>query len=201
MGSDLSFVTIKRSTLIACFCATLLPISGWGRPSYEQAPIDYSNHQASDEVYRYFSQTQNLEGWSDEEASGYLTDFLAAFDIPIESQVLVFSKTSLQASRIGPANPRAIYFNDDLYIAWVSGGKMLEITAPSSHVGTNFYSLDRVGGLPQLERETDRCLRCHGDTFTRDVPGLFVRSVFPDETGKPMLEEVNLRSKPIQSRN
>ena len=142
--------------------------------------------QGSDEVYRYFSQTQNLEGWSDQEASGYLADFLAAFDIPIESQVLVFSKTSLQASRITPANPRAIYFNDDLYVAWVPGSKMLEITAPSPHVGTNFYSLDRQGGQPRLERETDRCLRCHGDTFTRDVPGLFVQSVFPDETGQPI---------------
>src|SRR5690348_11883816 len=43
---------------------------------------------------------------------GYLKSVLRALDIPESSQVLVFSKTSLQRERISPRTPRAIYFND-----------------------------------------------------------------------------------------
>src|SRR5262245_4059277 len=42
---------------------------------------------------------------------GALAAVLAALDVPRESQVLVFSKTSVQAAQISPARPRAIYFS------------------------------------------------------------------------------------------
>src|SRR5262245_6078174 len=44
--------------------------------------------------------------------SGYLRPVLDALHVPVESQILVFSKTSLQSFMIGPDNPRAIFFND-----------------------------------------------------------------------------------------
>ena len=44
--------------------------------------------------------------------SGYLTAVLQALDIPVESQVMVFSKTSRQAPIIDSKNPRAVFFND-----------------------------------------------------------------------------------------
>src|SRR6516164_690428 len=44
---------------------------------------------------------------------GYLTALLKELDINIDSQVLVFSKTSIQTTHISPRTPRAIYFNDD----------------------------------------------------------------------------------------
>src|SRR5690349_6546779 len=47
---------------------------------------------------------------------GYLPSVLKALKVPVSSQTLVFSKTSLQVDRIGPWAPRAIYFNDDVYI-------------------------------------------------------------------------------------
>jgi len=170
---------------------------------YEHSSINYSEHQSSDMIHEHFSDVRNLANWSDTDASGYLEDFLKAFNIPVESQVLVFSKTSLQANKINPTNPRAIYFNDDIYVAWVPGSKLLEISVPSPHVGTNFYSLLSRQNAPELKRETHRCLRCHGDTFTREIPGLFVRSVFPDSSGEPIYragtELVNANT-PIENR-
>ena len=43
-----------------------------------------------------------------------LAELLEKLEVPVESQVLVFSKTSAQNSRIAPETPRAIYFSDDL---------------------------------------------------------------------------------------
>ena len=57
-----------------------------------------------------------------EPSRGYLRSVLTALDVPVESQALVFSKTSFQASRISPQNPRAIYFNDRVSVGWVRGG-------------------------------------------------------------------------------
>ena len=45
---------------------------------------------------------------------GYLPAVLKQLDINIDSQVLVFSRTSIQTSHISPRTPRAIYFNDDI---------------------------------------------------------------------------------------
>ena len=63
-----------------------------------------------------------------DDRSGYLPSLLKALDVPVSSQVLVFSKTSFQAARIHPANPRAIYFNDSVAIGHVPGSDLLELT-------------------------------------------------------------------------
>lgn len=54
-------------------------------------------------------------------ATGYLKSVLQALDVPVESQVLVYSPTSFQAGKINQQNPRAIYFNDTVSVAWVRG--------------------------------------------------------------------------------
>jgi len=59
--------------------------------------------------------------------SGYLESLLDALDVPVESQVTVFSKTSRQASEITSSNPRAIYFTDSVAVAWVRDGDGLEV--------------------------------------------------------------------------
>src|SRR5262245_51806003 len=69
-------------------------------------------------------------------ASGYLTSVLTALGVPVDSQVLVFSKTSFQAPRIGPTNPRAIYFNDTVAIGWVRGGPVLEAVVQDPTLGS-----------------------------------------------------------------
>ena len=45
---------------------------------------------------------------------GYLPSLLKNLHVPISSQTLVFSKTSLQIDHIAPWSPRALYFNDDV---------------------------------------------------------------------------------------
>ena len=55
-----------------------------------------------------------------DQQSGYLPSLLQALDIRSSSQMLVFSKTSFQQSRITRLHPRAIYFNDNTYIGWVT---------------------------------------------------------------------------------
>ena len=107
-----------------------------------------------------------------------LPDLLARLDIPIDSQALVFSKTSFQASKIGPRNPRAIYFNDEVAVGFVPGGDGMEVAATDPRQGAVFYSF-REGTLTRR----DECVHCHHGASTMGVPGMFVGSVFPDASG------------------
>lgn len=119
---------------------------------------------------------------------GYLPGVLDALGVPVSSQVLVFSKTSFQASRIGPRTPRALYFSDDVTIGYVRGGDVLEFTAQDPEQGTIFYTLDQEKtGEPMLTRR-DECLQCHASGATLGVPGLMVRSVVPDRSGMPVFQ-------------
>ena len=56
----------------------------------------------------------------------YLNSLLRELNITPESQLLVYSNTSLQLSRISPRNPRAIYFSDDIYLGYVPGGGSID---------------------------------------------------------------------------
>ncbi len=96
-------------------------------------------------------------------AQGYLKDLLKNLEIDIESQVLVYSKTSLNTGLIRANNPRAIYFNDDTYVAWVPGTDVIEISAMDPNLGPVFYLFDpdSIG----IERHAGQCLRCH-DSLT-----------------------------------
>lgn len=114
--------------------------------------------------------------------TGYLRSVLSALDVPIESQVLVFSQTSSQAPRISSTTPRAIYFNDSVAVGWVPGGDVLEVAAQDRRQGTIFYTLAQsAAGPPRFER-SDACLRCHLSWETRAVPGPFVMTTHPRKT-------------------
>ena len=122
-----------------------------------------------------------------DDRSGYLPALLKALDVPVSSQVLVFSKTSFQSSRINPHNPRAIYFNDSVAIGHVPGSALLELTATDPDAGVVFFTLHPTDkGAPALARQTHDCLQCHAIPRTLGVPGLVVRSVFPDRSGMPV---------------
>ncbi len=112
-------------------------------------------------------------------ATGYLRSVLQALDVPVESQVLVFSQTSFQAPRIDEKNPRAIYFNDHVSVGWVRGGDVLEVVAQDPRQGAIFYAIPQAAARqPTLERN-DRCLTCHLSWDTRAVPGVFVLTTYP----------------------
>lgn len=124
--------------------------------------------------------------WSD--AHGYLPSLLRHLAVPIESQMLVFSKTSFQLQRITPQTPRAIYFNDDVYVGWVQDGDVIEISAADPNKGGVFYTLDQTAaGKPKIVRR-DECLQCHASPKTAGVPGHMVRSVYTATDGYPVFQ-------------
>ena len=119
------------------------------------------------------------------DGTGHLRSLLGRLDINTDSQVLVFSKTSLQRRQISPRRPRAIYFNDDVALAFVPGSDRIELAAVDPGLGVAFYELDATRGRsPRLQR-SDGCLRCHYGPATLGVPGLYVGSVFPKPSGEP----------------
>lgn len=110
---------------------------------------------------------------------GYLRSTLDALAVPIESQMLVFSASSLQARLINPANPRAIFFNDSVQVGFVRGGEILELAAQDAEQGVLFYTLDqRVNGVPQF-KETTICQACHKNQNTLGMLGLITLNVPP----------------------
>jgi hypothetical protein len=116
---------------------------------------------------------------------GYLRSVLEELNIPIESQVMVFSKTSVQASLINPGNPRALFFNDSVAVGWVRGG-FIEFAAEDPQQGTVFYVLRQAEqDKPKLLR-SEMCLLCHVTSVTLGVPGMFVRSVVTASDGSAM---------------
>ena len=118
---------------------------------------------------------------------GYLRSVLKELSVSASSQVLVFSKTSFQASRIGPRMPRALYFNDAVTVGYVRTGEVLEFAALDPRQGAIFYTLDQErASHPRFERR-DVCLQCHQSGATFGVPGLMVRSVTPDRNGMPLM--------------
>jgi len=60
--------------------------------------------------------------------SGYLRSLLELLDVPVDTQMAVYSKTSLQSPLINPSNPRTIFFNDTVSVGWMRGG-MIEVAA------------------------------------------------------------------------
>ena len=110
---------------------------------------------------------------------GYLPAVLKHLNINIDSQVLVFSRTSIQTSHISPQTPRAIYFNDDTAVGFVQNGEVLELSSIDPQKGAVFYSLDtEKSDRPEFSRRDD-CLRCHQGAPTMGIPGLMISSVHP----------------------
>lgn len=166
----------------------LVPAVAVAQLDFEKAPINYSKRTPTDPVYRLSQQVeQGVAELPWETGHGRLRALLRALDIRESSQTLVFSKTSLQISRISPRTPRAIYFNDDVYVGWVQRGDVIEISAADPALGGTFYTLSQnESGSSAIRRETGRCLQCHGSTHTRRIPGHIVRSVYPDRSGQPV---------------
>jgi hypothetical protein len=162
---------------------------------FEQEPIRYSQAEPDNSVSRLIERLKSGDAQLPfDEQFGYLQSLLSALDVPTSSQMLVFSKTSFQRHRIGPRTPRALYFNDDVYIGYCHEGDVLEISADDPQLGAVFYTLEQDDELaPRFRRQTDNCLICHGSSQTKDVPGHVVRSVFSDVAGLPVLSSGTYR--------
>jgi len=106
------------------------------------------------------------------EPRGYLDSLLKTLGVDPDSQVLVFSKTSLQTDLITPQTPRAIYFDDDTYVAWIDHSSLIEVATMDGVMGTVFYTMvEQPTATARFERDTTRCLSCH-DTFSLSGGGV-----------------------------
>ncbi len=159
-------------------------------PDIDSPPIEYGTRPVTDVVSQLNLQIQQGRVHLNfDEKQGYLRSVLEALDVPIQSQLVVFSKTSFQMYRISPSNPRSLYFNDSVAVGWVRGGPIVELAAEDPKQGVIFYTLDqKPARQPQFVRHDDTCLACHESTAATGVPGMLVRSVFPAPSGMPLEE-------------
>jgi hypothetical protein len=121
-----------------------------------------------------------------DEGTGYLRSVLDALHVPAESQMLVMSKTGIQGLYTGPANPRAIFFNDAVTVGYIRGAPLLELAVHDPEQGVLFYTIDQKPQPRPLIERRPACLSCHQNYSTLHVPGFVARSVFMAPDGLPL---------------
>ncbi len=163
---------------------------------FEREPINYSETIPQNIVSRLKTDFDLGRAHFEFDARwGYLRSLLRALNVPESSQMLVFSKTSFQRQRIAPKTPRAVYFNDDVYVGYCADGDVMEISAVDPNLGAVFYTLDQERlDKPRIARQADSCLLCHANSQTLGVPGFVVRSVYVDAAGFPVLGSSTFQS-------
>jgi hypothetical protein len=184
-----------------------MPLAGpaIGSDEFEREPIGYSKATPGNRVSRL---QESIDAGrvtpTFDKDFGYARWLLRELQVPESSQMLVFSRTSLQRDRIAPKTPRAIYFSDDVYVGYCQFGHVMEVSAVDPKLGVVFYTLDQDAvEKPKLVRQSDGCLICHASSQTRGMPGHLVRSVFPDLSGNPILSSGSFRvdhTSPIERR-
>ena len=121
-----------------------------------------------------------------DEGSGYLRSALTALQVPVESQMLVMSKTGVQGLHTEPANPRAIYFNDSVTVGYIRNAPLLEFAVQDPEQGVIFYTIDQKPQARVAIERPSSCLRCHVVYSTLHVPGMLARSQFVAADGLPL---------------
>ena len=153
---------------------------------FGDAPINYRSENLDDPIARLQKQLDSGDVKLEYEAGrGYLRPVLRALRVPASSQTLVFSKTSFQFPKISPQRPRALYYNDDIYVGRVHDAPSLEFISFDPTQGAIFYILnDQATEHPRFERAALDCVQCHvAANSTRGVPGVMLRSVFTSPSG------------------
>jgi hypothetical protein len=147
-------------------------------------PAGYKSTIASGDVEALHRRLERNEARLEFSAPhGYLPALLRELSVPPSSQLLVASKTSPNKRYISPTNPRALYFNDSVALAYVPGAEMIEVAAADPKLGVAFYTLEqKPAARPRLARD-DRCLECHASSKTLDAPGWLVRSFLTQSDG------------------
>ncbi len=152
--------------------------------SFEEDTINYNQTAANDPVARLQKRLEKGElKLAYDERLGFLPAVLAALKVEPSSQMLVFSKTSLQRERISPQTPRSLFFNDSVYVGFIPGALLLEFSTADAKLGGVFYTLEQNEGTPPRFVRNNQCLECHASSKTMGVPGHLVRSFATDTFG------------------
>src|SRR5439155_5164348 len=149
--------------------------------------IEYASRPTTDpiaELNRYIE--DGTARITFDEDTGYLRSVLDALRVPVESQMLVMSKTGVQGLHTGPGNPRAIFFNDAVTVGYIRGAPLVELAVQDPQQGVLFYTIDQK---PQPRVRFERpssCLRCHQVYTPLHVPVMIARSMFVATDGLPL---------------
>jgi hypothetical protein len=178
--SALTRLTIARLVIACAAWTAAVAISA----QMDDSPLDldhpaiaYSTRRSTDVVDALNARVQSRQVTLPfNGTTGYLKPVLDALNVGVDSQLVLFSKTSLQARMIQPRNPRVIYFNDSVVVAWVRGG-FIEIAAHDATQGAVFYRVLRAAAGPPAMFRDNSCLQCHHSFATLGVPGFLAKSV------------------------
>ena len=167
-------------------CSTLTGFSQFYN-DYELEPHGYFSKDAKDPVTLLMKRVQRGEVLIKEPNGKPLVErLLRELGLNKDTQVLVFSRTSLQRREVSYSNPRALYFNESVYLGWMPNGR-IEIASFDPELGPIFYfqrELDDASS-PLLARSRS-CLGCHAGDATNFLPGSLGRSVYPDKSGRSL---------------
>jgi hypothetical protein len=198
-------VAVALVLLAACAWSVSAQRGGMFQGSAEDPAIAYSTAPLDNAVSRVNSKLRNGSAQlTFDGRSGFLGSALRALDIPVDSQALVFSKTSFQQKRISETNPRALFFNDRVALGWVRDGEIIEVAAHDAREGMVFYTLDqRPTEKPEFKR-VFTCLGCHMAGDTLGVPGMLMFSTMAPEgsgsIGAPATSVMTDHRSPIDGR-
>ena len=161
-----------------------IAVQNQGYVPYSDAPIRYRDPVNDPVAVAQQALDEGKARLTYDAKRGYLPSVLKLLKVPLSSQTLVFSKTSFQFTRISADHPRALYYNDDVYVGSVHQGKTVELVSFDPMQGAIFYLLDDVEtDKPRFQRAELDCTQCHIAAGTRGVPGVLLRSVYPSQTG------------------
>ncbi len=169
-------------------CVTAPPAShaadAGARPVFDEGMNAYKSTEASGAIAALQQRLERGETrLVHEPRHGYLLSLLGELNVSSSSQLLIASKTSPNKALISPHNPRALYYNDRVSVAYVPSAELIELAAADPRLGVVFYTLDqKESAKPRLVRD-NRCLECHASSKTLDVPGLLVRSFLTKDDG------------------
>ena len=142
--------------------------------------IDYATRPTTDPVAMLNQRLASGEvQLAFEPGQGYLRSVLNALKVPVESQLLVYSETSLQSNFITEKTPRALYYSDTASVGWVQAADTLEVAAWDPQQGQVFYQLDQKPAARPHFNRTQRCLECHEGNLTMGISGMLTMSMLP----------------------
>jgi hypothetical protein len=172
--------------LLTLFCLIVSTASADEKPLGIYNPLHEYDTRAVDSRFSRFLFAWDAAQKPDVDTSSdlaFLRSLLKELDVPVSSQMLVFTATSLQKGLISARNPRALYFNDDTYVGFVPRGRV-EVISLDPELGSIFYIFDRLQpGHRPLVRRSSECMNCHAPRHMENIPGLVVESVIPGLTG------------------
>ena len=186
-----------KATAVVCAAVTIAlasrAMSGQRQPAStgvldEHPAIQYAMRPTTDRVAKLRQALTRGERTLVRDArTGFVLPVLQALGVPFESQLLVFSKTGVQSAYTGPRNPRAIFFDQSVVVAYVPGAPVIELAAHDPQQGVVFYTIDQSAAAPVPVRHVG-CMSCHVTASTLEAPGIIARSNAVGDDGNVLRE-------------